>query len=592
MAQVQRIQDTLYGILDSNTGESFTYSKVTAYSDGSAMSNAKCDGVIYRKLGSEYFKRNFTGAVDVSWFGAVGDGFANDTAAFQKAVASGFDIRVPKGIYNISNIALQDRQKVFSDSTLAEIRPVTAGDACFILSNTYNVISGLSFFWNSKAGCSAIKVNGASRFLLSNLRIVGYFEYGAELITPLYSTIKNCHFAGNRFGIRSSGGGTFLNIAECSFLNIVDFYIDLLDMPSVLIDRCHLGAADSAQELATGIRYVSTGAFPGTFLVVSHCDIDSIKGDGIIVEGDLGSNKLFDVKITNNFISTGREGTGNGIVIKKSFNVFISGNEVLNTGGCSVRVIESGQVSITNNDLQYCEESAILIDNSHGVRVLSNSIGSIVGEPFPGAAPEYGVREINGSNDNIITGNDIQECVTLLSITGAGSSEYGNKLKIGGQDIIKNLSGKLALQDGFEAGSIQGGDGGNDVVKFRSRGKYRTGTAGRQSLLNAFFATDGNTGNAFTDTAGESAKNWFYGIVSDIAFFSIPRFSLINSGKELFSFFQDGTMKLGIQRLSTANRPSNPDTGRTIIDLTLNKIIHYDGTNWRDAMGAIVGGND
>ncbi|MBK0383524.1 hypothetical protein I5M32_11205 [Pedobacter sp. SD-b] len=55
---MKRVNDTLYDIIDSHTGENFNYSKVTTYADGSPMNDAKCDGVIYRKLGNEYFKKN------------------------------------------------------------------------------------------------------------------------------------------------------------------------------------------------------------------------------------------------------------------------------------------------------------------------------------------------------------------------------------------------------------------------------------------------------------------------------------------------------------------------------------------------------
>lgn len=52
---MNRVENTLYDILDQYTGEEITYSKVSTFADGSAMTDAKCDGVIYRKLGSEYF---------------------------------------------------------------------------------------------------------------------------------------------------------------------------------------------------------------------------------------------------------------------------------------------------------------------------------------------------------------------------------------------------------------------------------------------------------------------------------------------------------------------------------------------------------
>ncbi|WP_442589264.1 hypothetical protein ACSBL2_24915 [Pedobacter sp. AW31-3R] len=68
---MNRVLDTLYNVLDQYTGEYLTYNKVTTYSDGTPMTDGKTDGVIYRKLGTEYFRRNFTGPMNVKWFGPL-----------------------------------------------------------------------------------------------------------------------------------------------------------------------------------------------------------------------------------------------------------------------------------------------------------------------------------------------------------------------------------------------------------------------------------------------------------------------------------------------------------------------------------------
>lgn len=66
---MKRVNDTLIELLDSHTNEYVTFSKVTKFADGSNMNDAKCDGVIYRKLGNEYFKRNWTGPKYSEWKG-------------------------------------------------------------------------------------------------------------------------------------------------------------------------------------------------------------------------------------------------------------------------------------------------------------------------------------------------------------------------------------------------------------------------------------------------------------------------------------------------------------------------------------------
>lgn len=100
--------------VDENTGELVTYRTADTWEDGTPMTNAKCDGIIYRKKGSYFYKLQYQ-FLDIRWFGAVGDGSTDNSDAIQKAVdfvnkggdgwrngiASG-KIYFPSGIYNIS----------------------------------------------------------------------------------------------------------------------------------------------------------------------------------------------------------------------------------------------------------------------------------------------------------------------------------------------------------------------------------------------------------------------------------------------------------------------------------------------------------
>lgn len=69
-----RISDILYNIIDSVSQRLYTYKKVTTYYDGTAMDDSKCDSFIYRKKGSEYFKRLSFSSPKAQNFGIVGDG--------------------------------------------------------------------------------------------------------------------------------------------------------------------------------------------------------------------------------------------------------------------------------------------------------------------------------------------------------------------------------------------------------------------------------------------------------------------------------------------------------------------------------------
>jgi hypothetical protein len=84
---MKRANDTLYDLIDSKTNETATYEKVTSFIDGTPMNDSKCDGVMYRKLGGEYFAKNYTGAVKAKWFGVIADGVTDNTIAIIRALS-------------------------------------------------------------------------------------------------------------------------------------------------------------------------------------------------------------------------------------------------------------------------------------------------------------------------------------------------------------------------------------------------------------------------------------------------------------------------------------------------------------------------
>ncbi|GGG60643.1 hypothetical protein [Hymenobacter glacieicola] len=73
MADLQRLNDILYGGIDEHTGDFAQYVKVTTFEDGRPMSDALCDDVVYVKLPSgEYFKRVLSNnRINLRWYGLV-----------------------------------------------------------------------------------------------------------------------------------------------------------------------------------------------------------------------------------------------------------------------------------------------------------------------------------------------------------------------------------------------------------------------------------------------------------------------------------------------------------------------------------------
>lgn len=108
---MERISNTLIKVLDRYTGEYMVLNKVTTWGDGTAMSDLKCDNVMYRKVGTEYFLRQTNGELDVRWWGAIGDNATDNTTAFNNLTTFirsqsnyRYIIKVPQGRFKTGKV--------------------------------------------------------------------------------------------------------------------------------------------------------------------------------------------------------------------------------------------------------------------------------------------------------------------------------------------------------------------------------------------------------------------------------------------------------------------------------------------------------
>lgn len=105
----QRLGSTIIGVKDRYTGEYISFNKVTLFADGSAMTDAKADGILYIKVGTEYFLRVLnTGVANVKWWGVKGDGSTDDTTNIQTAITKLIAAQLntlffPRGTYMVQS---------------------------------------------------------------------------------------------------------------------------------------------------------------------------------------------------------------------------------------------------------------------------------------------------------------------------------------------------------------------------------------------------------------------------------------------------------------------------------------------------------
>jgi len=214
---MKRIADTLYNVLDQYTGENVTYNKVTTIPNVGNIQDIHCDGIIYRKLGTEYFRRNFI-KLTPEIFGADPLGISDSTNAIKKALdfltlTSGGELSFSKGTYLTAPFIVPARVKLQGQGMNVSVIKLKTGvptvTAFMDLTNSFaSVVSDLSLDGSNVtlSALDGIKINATdtvntvNRLRLQRFRVVNFSGNGINAIYGVGAfifdindvTISNC----------------------------------------------------------------------------------------------------------------------------------------------------------------------------------------------------------------------------------------------------------------------------------------------------------------------------------------------------------------------------------------------------------------
>ncbi len=498
-------------------------------------------------------------SVNVTDFGAVGNGTANDTAAIQAAIdslTSGGTVYFPKGTYTVTGLRIDGTAGNRSNITLCG-----EGDSSLIqiaASNTANVIKSLS----------------GSGFLIRSLKIRGALGRGVQPLrgpTKGFWTPSTAYVIGDTVEVSSADTQTTTvspnnlvyvctgnNTSSATFLADKATYWALSNNPNFnTVDISYetrngiylSGATNSAIEECTIVDCVYAGinvgtgpvqpgnATPGSsYIRVQNNYIDNCDN------GVAGGEQTYVTYVGNNIKSC----VNFGIVIDdpNSFGCVVSSNTVTGCGSHGIYFYGPDYSTITGNTVSFCTNVGILVIQAsvsspisgnavsncqQGIRLYNNSKATITGNTCR-ANSQYGISaellsevSITGNecNGNTLDGINLLTVSAFAINSNSCSFNQGSGISInscsegtvvGGVLLNNNNSGSPSAtgagvyinnSTSIVVSGIRAYDARAGGAKTQKYGVYSTGTSDGVILSGNIF--DGN-GTAAFSLAGTANK--------------------------------------------------------------------------------------
>lgn len=213
--------------VSERTGTGFKYRRTESWYDGTAMTDEKTDGVVYKKTAGVYYEMVFENEVNVMLFGAKGDGVTDDSGAFQKCIdyssAKGKKMYVPKtatfynldcrqlmgdefsGMAPVVRVALEMRSNLHMVSNKAVLK-IKGGISSRAKPTPMRMFFSNNFLENISFDGLILDMNGANNLLSPGLPLISNNYTQAHIL-----------FSGTKAGI--AAGANNVLIENCEFLN-------------------------------------------------------------------------------------------------------------------------------------------------------------------------------------------------------------------------------------------------------------------------------------------------------------------------------------------------------------------------------------
>ena len=289
--EANSIANDIIKFIDINTGEDVNYRETTTWKDGTSMTDAKVDGILYKKINNKYYRLEIADKINVKWFGAKGDGITDDTAAIQNAINNslGRILFFPKGNYKHTGLLISDAINIEGESM------------------------NETLLTNTSASNFGIRVYNARGYMLpftiSNLQVRGTSTGAAILVdTEVKLHITHVYVIENEgIGVQIGTNGnhvSLLTISECTFQKNKGDAIYGVSNSTSQINAVNILDCSITGNYANGIKLT------GTSINIENNTIQGNSKCGILISNfdQNSSNQGTTGKISKNYLELNKDG--------------------------------------------------------------------------------------------------------------------------------------------------------------------------------------------------------------------------------------------------------------------------------------------
>lgn len=374
---------------------------------------------------------------NVKYYGALGDGTTDDTAAIIAAATNSSIVYIPPGTYKVSSTFQITKSNTKFYGAKGTYIDVANNTGVYIYTATNIVMDGITFTGTNQYG---LTFGGCKDIVVSNCKFVNMVTNPAAgtawafgLSTVTNAIIENCIFnsscdtnQSNAYGIYASACDR-LNITDntCLFSNIhysvAIFYSKYCSVANNYVDQGSIGNTNNS---GYGVLLYSTtlrgvgNIVRGNYICNSSGDaIYTVCQDQVLIANNICTNVAID--------KTGYSLPSSGISVHQSDGAIVTGNIVHRSAHAGIEISTVTNATVVGNQIRDVAVRGIYLrGNNHNTTIVGNEITTTA----------QGIANNNPTGLQIFDSLNISENVVIGStnlgiyITGATRSRFSENV--------------------------------------------------------------------------------------------------------------------------------------------------------------------